>query len=87
MCHNDRNNRRVKGLRINGARINSDGTQTVGGNADAAELTNCRQWAPAVVCPTNTMGTGLVIHATEASGSNEQLVGLQLICREVSIEL
>ena len=87
VCHNDRDNRRVKGLRINGSRIRRDGTLVVEGNADAAERPNCRKWAPAVICPENTMATGLVVHATEASGDNEQIVGLQLICREVSIQL
>lgn len=87
VCHNDRDNRRVKGLRINGSRIRSDGTLVVEGNADAAERPNCRTWAPAVICPANTMATGLVVHSSEASGDNEQIVGLQLICREVSIQL
>ena len=87
VCHNDRDNRRMKGLRIYGSRIGTDGSIIQENNADATELPNCRRWAPAVICPADTMGTGLVIHATEASGTNQQIVGLQLICREISTTL
>lgn len=85
VCHNDRDNRRMKGIRITASKISFDGSIIHENNADATELANCRRWAPVVLCPGETRATGLVVHLTEASGENEQIVGLQLICREVSI--
>ncbi len=85
VCNNNNRNRRLKGLRIWGDRINADGTTTYLPNADSDEFANCAEWGSSVFCPADTVGTGLVIHATQASGDNEQIVGLQLICRSISI--
>ena len=85
VCDNDRSstNRRIKGLRIWGHRINDDGTTTFVQAADSHSLTNCREWRAAVMCPTGKLATGIVIHSNEAGGGREQITGLQLVCRSI----
>lgn len=63
VCTNDRDNRRLKGIRISTARgFDADGRlfdfpYPPGG----FERANCAQWHDPVVCPTGTLATGLEI--------------------------
>ena len=84
VCNNDNANFRLKGIRIWGDQINPDGTTTYLPNSASRELPNCEVWDAAVLCPSG-VATGIVVHATEATGNRNQIVGLQLICREISV--
>lgn len=84
VCNNNNANRRMKGLRINGEQFNLDGTTTSISAVDSTEHPNCAIWSRAIPCPDGQYATGLVIHSNDASGSNEQIVGLQMICRRVA---
>lgn len=83
VCSNMNNNRRVKGVRIAGDWISTSGT-IVGSNLSSSdELPNCEQWRTTVLCGNTQLATGVVVHFTRATGYNEQIVGLQLVCRRV----
>lgn len=84
VCNNNNANRRMKGLRINGEQVNSDGTTTSIAAVDSTEHPNCATWSRAIQCPADQYATGIVVHSNDGSGRNEQIVGLQLICRRVA---
>jgi hypothetical protein len=85
VCHNGNDNHRLKGIRIVGNRINADGTSTWEPNGDADQEPNCAVWATAVLCPGQSHATGLVIHSNTSSGNNAEIVGLQLVCRDIGM--
>ncbi len=84
VCNNRRANMRLKGIQIFTARIDEQGRRVDLNESDTEERPNCAVWDEPVHCPSGTLATGVVVHANEASGSAEQIVGLQLICRELS---
>lgn len=86
VCNNNNNNKRLKGARIFGTRINEDGSTTFGPALDEAVRQNCDVWSRSVLCPSDQFATGIVIHSNESSGGKQQAVGLQLICRRISVE-
>jgi hypothetical protein len=86
VCNNDNANGRLKGIRIYGTKIENDGSTTYAPISDEEALTNCRVWSPMVLCPGDKLATGLVVHSNDSSGSVEQIVGLQLICRDITVE-
>ncbi len=86
VCTNS-TNKRLKGIRIYGDRINSDGSTTyVPSGTVMRKKPNCLgNWHDRVLCPTEpqvTLATGLLIH-TKESGA---ITGLQLVCRAIRME-
>ena len=75
---------RMKGIRIWGDRIHADGSTSYIPDGDSRTLPNCETWSPSVLCPIGTQATGVVVHAAEAGGVSEKIVGLQLICRAIA---
>ncbi|NGX16323.1 LamG domain-containing protein [Wenzhouxiangella sp. XN24] len=86
VCQRD-SNQRLKGIRVVGDRVNADGTvEYVPGAADQESLTNCQTWSPRVMCPSQQVATGLVVHTQERRGETEAITGLQLVCRAVTAQ-
>ena len=87
VCNSKSNgNDRIKGIRIWGDVINSDGSTTYQPNSDEEVLPNCGSWSPSVMCPGDTLATGVVLYAKDLSGNKAEITGLQLICRAVGME-
>lgn len=86
VCNNDNANGRLKGIRIYGTKIESDGSTTYVPISSEESLPNYAIWDAMVLCPGDKMATGLVVHSNDSSGSVEQIVGLQLICRDITVE-
>lgn len=80
---------RLKGIRVSGERINDDGSTTYVPASDEDSLRNCAQWSIPNLCPVNPthLATGLIVHSNDSgsTGNNEDIVGLQLVCRQVGI--
>jgi hypothetical protein len=80
---------RLKGIRVSGERINEDGTTTYVPASDEDSLRNCVDWSIPNLCPVNPthLATGLIVHSNDSgsTGNNEDIVGLQLVCRQVGI--
>ena len=64
VCNNDNARRRLKGIQIWGDRVHADGSTSFIPNADIAQLRNCAVWDADVLCPSNHLATGVVVHAT-----------------------
>jgi Concanavalin A-like lectin/glucanases superfamily len=80
-------NKRLKGLRIWGGKINPDGTDTYVPSSDEEALPNCSQWSASVLCPIGQYATGVIVHSNDAQAAdNEEIVGLQLICRRIGVD-
>jgi hypothetical protein len=83
---------RINGLRVWGQTVNSDGSLTYQPSSDAAwdrAFSYCAQeasWSPNVLCPGNTVGTGLVAHVRITADGLSTITGLQLICRLVGLQ-
>lgn len=80
---------RLKGIRVSGERIADDGTTTYIPASDEDSLRNCAVWSIPNLCPVNPthLATGLIVHSNDSgsTGDNEDIVGLQLICRQVGL--
>ncbi|NGP54446.1 LamG domain-containing protein [Thioalkalivibrio sp. XN8] len=86
VCQRD-SNQRLKGIRVVGDRVNTDGTvEYVPGATDQESVTNCQTWSPRVLCPSQQVATGLVVHTQERRGDTEAITGLQLVCRAVTVQ-
>lgn len=88
VCHNDRSNHRVKGIRIWGRKISIDnrtGEARYEGEANSAmdTLPNCRKWAETVSCDRGEFATGVRVHFSRVGPRTrrEQIVGVALVCR------
>lgn len=81
VCDNDRNNHRIKGLSIGGNLIQSYGSTQIPTARSQDELAHCREWRAVSACDQTRLATGVVVHYTQAMFGNEQIVGLQLLCR------
>lgn len=80
----EKQNYRIKGIEVRGNVVNSDGSLGAY-QQDLEKLVNCDDqdgWSRLVVCPDQHLATGLVSHFRDRKGHDE-LVGLQLICREI----
>ena len=88
VCNNGRNaKRRLKGIRVYGARINADGTTTDGGTSDEEVLPNCNDWGTYQKCPANQVATGVVVLASEdGSGDRAGITALKLVCRAIGVD-
>ncbi len=86
VCSTSNDNQRMKGIRVSGDKVNADGSTTYWPNASTARRPNCSEWHKAVLCPSNTLATGVVLHRNRGGLSNEEIVGLQLICRAIGME-
>ena len=91
VCSSFNNNERLKGIRVFSDRINEDGSTTyVPGASQTAEMNNCRDdWHQAVLCPSGTVGTGVVVHYDGTARDNligGHIVGLQLACRGIAVD-
>lgn len=85
VCNNGNANQRMKGVRIWGDVINDDGSTVYLQHQDEKSLPNCANWDASVMCPLDTLATGVIVYASDTSGSNEQIVGLSLICRHIGV--
>jgi hypothetical protein len=84
----NRKNDAIQGFRITGSRIKEDGSIIYVPVAQEGQFpTGCIEWSPRMLCPTNpeTLATGVVIHSRDRGDSIPEIVGLQLICREVGV--
>lgn len=85
VCTNDRRDSakaRLKGIRIYGAAIRTDGT-VVALNAEPEhnQHTNCdKEWHPVVMCPADQLVTGLNIYSKTSAGNKVAFAGLGLTC-------
>lgn len=95
VCSTASSNRRLKGIRVSGSRLNDDGSLTFVPASSQAYLPNCATWSPLQLCPVDPdyVATGVVVHSNQAStavlshdGSDRQIVGLQLICRQAGLK-
>ena len=84
---NRNSNDRLKGIQIWGDQINADGTTTYREETDSEEFPNCNgHWSSSVLCPGDTLATGLVVHANDLGGDDRaEIVGLRLICRSIGV--
>lgn len=94
VCSTGASNKRLKGIRVSGSRVNEDGTLTYVPASSQAYLPNCETWSSLQLCPIGPdhVATGVVVHSNQTStaffshdGSDRQIVGLQLICRQVGL--
>ena len=80
---------RLKGIRITGERVNDDGTTAFDPASDEDYLRNCVEWSIPNLCPVNPthLATGLIVHSNDSgsTGNNEDIVGLQLVCRQIGL--
>lgn len=78
----------VAGLRVWGQHVAEDGSQSYRPSASTNQMSECNDnWLPqSVLCPGDTVGTGVVAHAKSSSGKGVYVTGLQLICRRVGIQ-
>lgn len=83
VCNNNNANKRMKGLQISGYGILADGSTEPQNFVDSAELSNCDEWGTRSSCDATRLATGLIVHYTRASGRNEQIVGLQVLCSRI----
>ena len=89
VCSTFNSNERLKGIRVHSDVINSDGTTTYVPNASTAKMNNCSEsgWHQSVLCPIDTVGTGLVVHHNyNSTTGSDVIVGLQLVCRRIGVE-
>lgn len=87
VCNNGNNaKRRLKAIRVWGARINRDGTTSDANTSDEEVLPNCNDWSPRQTCPNNQVATGVVVLAKEdGSGDRAGITALKLVCRGIKV--
>jgi hypothetical protein len=72
-------NDRLKGIRLVGGAVQSDGTFDRLGLSEEFERTNCNDWHSTVYCPVGQVATKVRVHHT-----GDTINGLSLGCREVT---
>jgi hypothetical protein len=78
---------RLKGALVGGVWIDATGHKMMSAFEDEYSLlTNCNAWGEVAACDERRVATGVIIHYTRATGRNEQIVGLQLICRRIALQ-
>ena len=86
VCSNMNNNRRMKGLRIRSGLVQENGgviPVTGPAGQDLFNMPNCDQNRQTSSCDDIRLATGVIVHYTRASGRNEQIVGLQILCSRI----
>lgn len=87
VCSSDNNNKRMKGIEVRGTEVDASANRMPSDLKGRDRLyPGCDTWRATSSCDSTRVGTGVVIHYTRASGRNEQIVGLQLICRRIGLE-
>ncbi|NNL88562.1 MAG: LamG domain-containing protein [Marinicaulis sp.] len=87
VCSSFNSNRRLKGIRIRGDRINADGSTVYWPNVQTEALNNCKEWHNPVLCPSDTLATGMIVHYNESGiMDSREIVGLQLVCRAIGVD-
>lgn len=80
VCNNNRDNHRLKGVRIYAAKVWSTREQVDELSASEMEdRTNCATWDSPVYCPADHIASAIVVHHSE-----DEITGLALRCRRVS---
>lgn len=76
---------RVKGVRLRGAAIRDDGSFDSAHTSDEYALPNCgrKEWTEPVSCESGHVATGVIAYFRVGNRNQQDLHGLQLICREV----
>ena len=86
VCNNGRENQRVKGISVAGSEVLEDGLSLPFLKNASDKEPNCAEWDSAAACPRRHVATGAIAHFNEQSGGGSaQLIGLQLLCREVIV--
>ena len=87
VCSTSNKNRALKGIKAYADVLRPDGSTTYIPQAKTATRANCSEWHQAVLCPNDTLATGMVFHADKNADQNRwYIVGLQLVCHEVSVQ-
>lgn len=87
VCHDQSSSQFIKGVRVWGWTVNPDASLTYVPEGEEEVLPNCKVWSPSVLCPVGLIGTGLVVHGKDLLGDGQaEIVGLQLLCREVGLQ-
>ena len=81
----DRTQRRIKGIRITGARLGPNGQLLGSPTTDEAERGNCSQWYPALQCSAGRVVVGLRGYYDDRR-NNPFYTGLAVLCGRVEIE-
>jgi hypothetical protein len=86
VCQRD-DNQVVKGIRAVGTAVNLDGTLVYVPAVTDQTRPDCDTWTPRVLCPQDHVGTGIVVHSRERRlGDGRVIIGLQLVCRVVTVQ-
>ena len=72
-------NDRLKGIKLIGGEVQSDGTFDRAGHSKSFERTNCNTWGTTVFCPVGQVATKVRVHHT-----GDTINGLSLGCRVVA---
>jgi hypothetical protein len=84
VCHNDRDDNRLKGIQVWRGGFNQDGQSVSLPDSESAVHSNCRRWADhSSQCPSGYMATGLQVFTKRNSNGAEWITGLELICRGI----
>jgi hypothetical protein len=76
----------ISGLRVWGQYVAGDGSLSYRPSASEYFNDTCNgDWSPSVVCPADTVGTGIVVHGRTTRDGLPTITGLQLICRSVGM--
>lgn len=78
-CNNNRDNHRLKGVRIYAAKVWATRAQIDElSHSEAEDRTNCATWDAPVYCPDGQIASAVVVHH-----SDDEITGLALRCRRV----
>ncbi len=88
ICDNDKDNHRLKGIRLYSAKVWDTRKQidTLSGYVGDSHSA-CKAWKPAVYCASGTIATSMVLHVNRQNGtlgsSSDAVWGISLLCRKV----
>lgn len=75
-----RQNDRLKGVQVFGARITEGGVGHDQAITESDERTNCNEWQPTVSCPADRVATGVIVHFHRNVRAPNEIIGLSLRC-------
>lgn len=89
-----RNNQRIKGIKLEYAKVDANGSVTDGVGVASQSRVNCSYygWSPMRYCPTNKIATQVKVYFKPDNpvglGNNikQAATGLQLVCRNVQVK-
>jgi hypothetical protein len=78
VCHRNSNDR-LKGIRLEGSRVDASGATHDPAINDQEQRTNCNDWRPTAFCPQTMVAVGVEVHYLNEIPA--QITGLSLRCR------